>query len=93
MLRKQLKDTRLALNNMASRFTQEIATLKALARMAQKANGVTRDHTEALMDEVTGVLQAQFQKLTLTDEKLISVDDWARDLANRAAPDAFWYDQ
>ena len=62
ILRRQLKETSLAVNNMASRFTEEIVTLKTLARMAQRSSGVVRDRVEEVIEEVTGVPKVHDQQ-------------------------------
>ena len=41
--RRQLRETRAALNRLAQVHSKEINNLKMLARYAQKANGVSRD--------------------------------------------------
>ena len=83
-LRQQLRETRLALNNMASRFTEEIVSLKTLARMAQKSNGVARDRIEEVKRDVTTVLQSYGRRTEGIEERIISLDGWAGDVATRA---------
>ena len=91
-LRGQLKETRDAVREMASRHQQELQQLKLLIRYNQRANGVARDLINDVKLQVATQLKDQHTKLVELEDGFKSLDAWADDTATRADPDALWQD-
>ena len=63
-----------------------------LIRFNQKANGTVKDEIRNIKDEVTGVAAGHDQRLTVMENGVKTLDEWAADVAYRCDPDALWAD-
>ena len=97
--RKQLRETRIALNALAANVAKamhdhdlELKHHLKLIRFNQRANGATRDEIGNIKDEVTGVAAGHDYRITELENGWRSLDEWAEDIATRADPDMLWAD-
>ena len=84
-MRKQLKETRLAVNELLQKQWEDsqFIDMRTLLRVAQAANQTTRDQLEQVKNEVTGKLRSHDDRIHIMEVGLAELNDWAAKLRIR----------
>ena len=89
MMRRQLKETRLAVNELLQKQYEDsqFLDMKTLLRVAQRSNQTTRDQLEQVRSELVGKIQSHNDRIHTMEIGFAELNDWAAKIADKANPE------
>ena len=87
-MRRQLKETRLAVNELIQKQWEyeQFLDMRTRLRVAQRANQTTRDQLEEAKMELTGRLRSHDDRVHTMDVGFAVLNDWAAKIADKTDP-------
>ena len=91
-MRRQLKETRIAHNELIQKQAQDMDDIRTLLRIAQRAEVTTREMIDDVINQTTGVTHSHHERLHVMELGFKELNEWAEKVADKANPEELWED-